>query len=572
MGFGFIPWDQCLAALNDTSLKLFQAWRLFSWDYCCFMRADRLLGNYQDPKTSTEYFCYPVFGPGGWVIAEQIFTQSTSPTIPKTWFTEGAKGNLTPLVVGALPHAKRIFITEGGHDGHAFFDRSGLWKDPHACFIATRGAGGAKLLADLPWPEANGSGPPEIVLLGQNDSTPQANGLTANQRWTQDVIPFVPFPYYQWNPPAGIKDFNDWTRGAITENELLHELDQLKSSPPADPAPTLIELISPSEVKAYQPPPGVLLVGDKHIVRGNIFVIAGAPGVGKSRVSVALAEAAAFGYEWLGLIVHCHFSIVIIQNENGRYRLQQEFAQLDVSVLDQYVRISPPPRLGLCFHKQQFRDQLKKLFDHFPPAVVILDPWNAVAHDDKQKDYAESFELVQQTMPSGDDAPALGIIAHTRKPHPGERANGRSLLTLVAGSHILTSVPRTVWVLQNASDNVTDNRVVVTCCKNNDGELGPRSVWERDNGLWTGITNFDWQSFDNPKPAAKGDCAIDEGAMATVFEFGYKSLKLEEARDCLMQLTGKSRPTCYRALKLDGKFKDNLIFDKKTGLYSWRTI
>jgi len=32
-------------------------------------------------------------------------------------------------------------------------------------------------------------------------------------------------------------------------------------------------------------------------------------------------------------------------------------------------------------------------------------------------------------------------------------------------------------VLQPASDDVLDNRVVVTCCKNSDGELGDCSVW-----------------------------------------------------------------------------------------------
>ena len=74
------------------------------------------------------------------------------------------------------------------------------------------------------------------------------------------------------------------------------------------------------------------------------------------------------------------------------------------------------------------------------------------------------------------DAPALGIVAHTRKPKTDERASGRALLNLLAGSYVLGSVPRTVFVMQAASDDTTDNRIVWTCCKNNDGELGRRSA------------------------------------------------------------------------------------------------
>ena len=36
-----------------------------------------------------------------------------------------------------------------------------------------------------------------------------------------------------------------------------------------------------------------------------------------------------------------------------------------------------------------------------------------------------------------------------------------------------------------ATSDTTDNRVVWTCCKNNDGEKGPRTSWLRENGRFT---------------------------------------------------------------------------------------
>jgi hypothetical protein len=138
------------------------------------------------------------------------------------------------------------------------------------------------------------------------------------------------------------------------------------------------------------------------------------------------------------------------------------------------------------------------------PDLVGVDPWNAVAREQDSKEYLDSFDALKSVLPTGDDAPALVIVAHTRKPKSDERASGRALLNLLAGSYVLGSVPRTVFVMQAASDDVTDNRVVWTCCKNNDGELGGRSAWERRNGLFVPIEFFDFDAFDHPPKEKRG--------------------------------------------------------------------
>jgi hypothetical protein len=229
------PWDQCISDLDDAALKDYAAWRGFSWEFCIYLRANRLVGVYHDPRTGRSYFCYPVFGPGGAVIAEQVFTQATDPGKPKAFFTTGAAGNLSPVILGSLPHATFIGLAESTHDAFAYADRSSRWKDT-ACFIATRGASNDKLLQGLPWPQANGQSP--LVLFCQNDSVVGPDGLTANERWIKRVSPHFPFPYYPWHPPAQFKDFNDWTRAGVTEVELHEALYLLKSTTkPIDPAP-----------------------------------------------------------------------------------------------------------------------------------------------------------------------------------------------------------------------------------------------------------------------------------------------------------------------------------------------
>jgi hypothetical protein len=227
-----------------------------------------------------------------------------------------------------------------------------------------------------------------------------------------------------------------------------------------------------------------------------------------------------------------------------------------------------PTPFGLCFDKLGFRDQLKEQIELIEPGVILIDPWNAVPRDDKAKDYREAFDLVRDVIPAGDAAPAIGIAAHTRKPLPNERTSGRALLNLLSDSHVLMSVPRAVWILQHASDDVAENRVVVTCCKNNDGELGPRSVWVRDNGLWTPYQGFDWGEWDNPDPN-KNIKVISKRTMEEIFDNGNKVLRLSDARDALMKLTGKKKTVCYAALDQKGVFSDKLEFDPKTRLIKW---
>src|SRR5947208_3011838 len=58
-------------------------------------------------------------------------------------------------------------------------------------------------------------------------------------------------------------------------------------------APRLIEFKSPRQLKDFEPPPGHVLVGDCHVTKSSVVVVAGAPGVGKTRASTALAIAGA---------------------------------------------------------------------------------------------------------------------------------------------------------------------------------------------------------------------------------------------------------------------------------------
>jgi hypothetical protein len=298
-------------------------------------------------------------------------------------------------------------------------------------------------------------------------------------------------------------------------------------------------------------------------VRGGIFVLGGAPGVGKSRGSVGLAQAGALEMDWFGLKVHRKFRTMILQAENGRIRLKLEVSDLDCPALNEWVRISSVPPYGFAFTDRDFLAQLRAAILEFKPDVIIVDPWNQCVKDSMEKDYWEGFERIKSCLPVGDDCPALGIVAHTRKPRMGEKAGGRGLLNLLSGSYVLTSVPRSVFIIQPASDDPTDKRIVFTNCKNNDGQLAERSAWERRNGLFAPVENFNWNDFDGGgKPEKKG---VTEEHIREVFDNGNVRMKLGAAQKKLQEVADVGRTTAYNALKTEGGEFSRLLCEREDG-------
>ena len=341
------------------------------------------------------------------------------------------------------------------------------------------------------------------------------------------------------------------------ENEIQESVEE-----PREPR---IRVFTPSELRAYNPAQEPVLVGYNHVTRGEVFVIGGEPGVGKSRLAVSLAIAGATGSDWLGLKLRHQFRTLILQTENGRYRLKNDFDEIARDGLDDWLRISEPPPFGLTFSDPEFQADLAAIIADFKPQVVLLDPWNAAARDDRQKDYAETFDIIRAILPKGDDKPALGIVAHTRKPQTGERRNGGTgLMHALSGSYVLTSVPRCIWIVVRGSEDETDDAVVVFNPKNSNGQNSPRSAWVRKNGLFEPLADFDWKQFDKPPEERRTITGED---IEHVLK-GRGIVPRAKAVESLMESTGLGKSACFAALKIDGKFGH--LFTVSSGGLTWR--
>lgn len=331
----------------------------------------------------------------------------------------------------------------------------------------------------------------------------------------------------------------------------------------------MIRFFKPSELASYEPPPNQNMLGDYHLQRGAPSVLAGPPGCGKSRAALWLGILGARGAgNWFGMQVHGHFRTLMLQNENGLARLHRDFAALkELDGLDDWLRISAPPACGLALQSPQFRNELMAMMRDFKPNLLIVDPWNACVRDQMEKDFQEGFTRLREVLAESPDEPACLILHHLRKPRSEDRHRGRGLANLLAGSYVLVSVARSVTVMQPAADDPEDSRVVITCAKNNDGELGPRTAWQRGKGMFEAVSNFDWQAFDDGAP--KREAKVRDEHIHELFENGRSWLAIKEAASRLQEIAEVGRSAAYEALKLvGGRFSHLLKKEPKGGLIS----
>ncbi len=131
-------------------------------------------------------------------------------------------------------------------------------------------------------------------------------------------------------------------------------------------------------------------------------------------------------------------------------------------------------------------------------------------------------------------------------------ARGRGLINLISGSYTIFSVPRSAMILQSASDNMEDDRVVFSAVKNNDGKSIKPTAWERRDGGFFEVKDFDWEEFDAGGGGRKKGPSVTEEHLRKLFDDGAVWLPQKEAAEKLMGIAEVGRSTAYDALKTVG--------------------
>ena len=354
---------------------------------------------------------------------------------------------------------------------------------------------------------------------------------------------------------------NDHETTLISISDLLRQHPACRPSipPPEPPRPPRFQFMPTDYFTRFELPADAILVGDCHLTRGDITLIAGVPGCGKSRLllSLAIAGRQGAGSTWMGLPVHAAFKTFILQAENGEVRLKQELLDIESQGHDlrEHLFLTPPPPEGLAFSDPDFCAEVRHVLARERPGVFAIDPWNRAVPDDKARDFREVLNAVQSCLPEGPDKPAIVIVHHLRKGSSGDgRKTGRDLLNEISGSYVIGSACRSAFILEPATPAPEDTRVVFTCAKNNNGPMGPPTAWHRQNGLFEPCAEFDWKEWR--EGSAKTTISLDD--LEAIFDNGAKMLSKSEAARLLQAQAGVGRTAAYLALKPDGRFGEHL--------------
>ena len=254
-----------------------------------------------------------------------------------------------------------------------------------------------------------------------------------------------------------------------------------------------------TDIEQFEPNPNLYVAGEGHIMRGRdrLHLITGYAGVGKSRAANYLALCGATGRRWFDYDVKSPFKTLFIQTENGRARLQHDFSGHFEELRDKVFYLDLPT--GNQFNEEWFRNELREIIEQKSIGVVVIDPWTNVAPDLNHKEFNKATEQVLSCMPEDEaKCPAVVVVAHLRKPSgQGKRKQGVELMHEVMGSQTLTSRSRFVLVMERANpSDPNDDRVVVTCSKNNDSPHAPRSCHRRGKVIFDPVEDFDWDQYD----------------------------------------------------------------------------
>ena len=314
-----------------------------------------------------------------------------------------------------------------------------------------------------------------------------------------------------------------------------------------------LEMWKPSELLDYHIPDKLRLVGENEIIMGydGLFLIAGPGSSGKSLCGMTLALAGAIGEgNWQSRKIQRQFKTMILQAENGAIRLKDEIEALKkahpTTDLDNNILVSSPPEGGLPFHRGDFRAAVRDEAAKFKPDIVLLDTWSQVAAEDAAKEVVDKIGEIRSCFSHLEGFPAIGILAHTKKPRAEEVRKGRGLINTISGSIALGNTARTVYMLLPWSDDMEDERIYWACVKLNNAKMYPATVWRRRFGtFFQHDTTTDPREFGRVEEDGREKISYEHLEMA--FD-GTPELHRAALVKKLSKVSGAAEKTCYRVI------------------------
>jgi hypothetical protein len=382
--------------------------------------------------------------------------------------------------------------------------------------------------------------------------------------------------------PLGIaaleaKTFVDYVRGTDTMAELSALVQRLAEDPTkaerflAVAVPQLqglaasfhsgpkLTVLSPDEILALKTDPQDNLIGSRLLTRRGQLVIAGAGGVGKSRLALQLAVAVITGQPFFGLRTHAPGSRwLVLQAENDPTRQRADLEALRAFAGDAW------PKVNDCLHLHALVSEtdgflslddagcvarIRGALDTFRPDVVVLDSLYNFGIGDLNKDADMRATLTElaRVMRHRNPNRALVVLHHATTGKGGlAKLAGHDRASVGRNSKVLHSWARGVVNVAPVSEDTNDVLAIVCGKSNNGPEFPPFAIrLNRERMVYEEAADVDVK--DAITSASNGAPVVGSVSVEDVVELAHGQTKGGLARR-IMSDSGCQKTAAYKAI------------------------
>jgi len=414
------------------------------------------------------------------------------------WNMEGVRRVLyhLPEVISAVFSETTVYVVEGEKDADALRAQG---------FVATTMSGGAKKQGPPNWrPEYTETlrGATEVVILPDKDETGRSHAHRVARFLNGAVasVKVIELPDVDGKPVKDAADYFFAGGEQMDLQELVHASPawfpmasdgpaETLDSPPEPPARKFTIRTSP-ELLGMTFDDSDIILGDRLMATGQPLVLAGAGGVGKTRLVFQLAACTITSRKFLIFETYNpELRWLFLQSENSNRRLQAEMRHLhDWLGEDDWLKFSDRVWIHtietdddcfLALNNSENIFAIERLLDRTQPDIVVVDPLNDFAVDDLNKD--EGMRLTLQTLTRtirrGHPDRCPLVLHHALTGRVGAaKTTGYDRTSFARNSKVLFAWTRAMINLAPV-DPDTNDRLIVACGKNSNGrEFQPFAI------------------------------------------------------------------------------------------------
>jgi len=250
-----------------------------------------------------------------------------------------------------------------------------------------------------------------------------------------------------------------------------------------------LTLRKPSEILAMRFDDSDIILGDRLVAKGQPCVIAGAGGLGKSRLLIQLAACCATGRPFLGIPTGGEeLRWLILQTENSNRRYQKELAHMKAWLGDDWPRFDELVTVHtletdedgfVSLASPENEARIVDAINAITPGIVAIDPLQDFGMGDlnKDADMLQTVRAMSRIYRKSNPERALVVLHHSLTGRAGAtRATGFDRSSFARNSKVLYGWTRAQINLAPYSPDNND-QLVVACGKCSNGrEFAPFGI------------------------------------------------------------------------------------------------